>query len=196
MDRTSKFMTDHSEGDKGKEAVMDFQVSWVLRMAADENYTKDKPIFRLYSKFMLFKLLGMPFPNPIQIKKVRVWKEWENIDLRVEVELERNKEIEYHFILIENKIYTNMKTWQRDSYPKTLKQYYDNYPDKRNYKPHYVLITCAEKDEIIEQLKAFVVMQKMRLSGMCYQYMISFWIWTLRQKVNYSMNFGSIIGED
>ena len=155
MDRTSKFMTDHSEGDKGKEAVMDFQVSWVLRMAADENYTKDKPIFRLYSKFMLFKLLGMPFPNPIQIKKVRVWKEWENIDLCVEVELERNKEIEYHFILIENKIYTNMKTCQRDNYPKTLKQYYDNYPDKKNYKPHYVLITCAEKDEDIEQLKAF-----------------------------------------
>jgi hypothetical protein len=66
-------MTDHSEGDKGKEAVMDFQVSWVLRMAADEDYTKEKPIFRLYSKFMLLKLLDMPIPNPVQIKKVRVW---------------------------------------------------------------------------------------------------------------------------
>lgn len=148
-------MTDHSEGDKGKEAVMDFQVSWVLRMAADEDYTKDKPIFHLYSKFMLLKLLNMSIPNHVQIKKVRVWKEWENIDLCVEVELERNKDIEYHFMLIENKVYTNMKIWQRDNYPNMLKQYYDKYPDKRNYKPHYVLITCAEKDEDIEKLRAF-----------------------------------------
>lgn len=124
-------------------------------MAADEDYTKDKPIFRLYSKFMLLKLLDMPIPNPVQIKKVRVWKEWKNIDLCVEVELVRNKEIEYHFILIENKVYTNLQTWQRDNYPETLKQYYDNYPDKKNYKPHFVLITCAEEDEDIEHIKAF-----------------------------------------
>ena len=78
MDKTSNFMTDHSLGDKGKEAVMDFQVSWVLRMAANDEYTKDKPAFHLFCKYMLYKLLGMEFPNPKKIVKVKVWKEWEN----------------------------------------------------------------------------------------------------------------------
>lgn len=153
-------MTDHSLGDKGKEAVMDFQVSWVLRMAADQEYTKDKPALRLFSKYMLLKLLGMPFPNPVRIKKVKVWKEWENIDLCVEVDLERNNKIESHFILIENKVYTNMQTWQRDNYPETLKQYYDNYPVKKKYKPHYVLITCVEEEKDFNKIKNFCAKTK------------------------------------
>ena len=148
-------MTDHSEGDKGKEAVMDFQLSWVLRMAADTDYTKDKPAFRLFSKFMLLKILGKPFPSSIQVSKVKVWKEWENIDLCVEVELVKKEKREYHFILIENKVYTNMNPRQRDEYPKTLKQYYENNPEREFYKPHQVLITCVETNEELKKVKQF-----------------------------------------
>ena len=153
MDKTSNFMTDHSLGDKGKEAVMDFQVSWVLRMAADDEYTKDKPAFHLFCKYMLYKLLGMEFPNPKKIVKVKVWKEWENIDLCVEVVLNNKGMEETHVILIENKVYTNMKINQRDEYPNTVKQFYKDKIDDDKF--HQVLITCAETDEEIKQVEAF-----------------------------------------
>lgn len=155
MDKDSRFMTDHSEGDKGKEAVMDFELSWVLRMSADEEYLKDKPIFRLFSKYMICRILDIPCLCTVQIKAVKVWKEWENIDLCVEVELLKEGETEYHFILIENKVYTDMKQWQRDDYPKTLRQYYENNPDKNNYAPHQVLILCAESEKKIKEAKEF-----------------------------------------
>lgn len=154
MDKDSKFMTDHSEGDKGKEAVMNFELSWVLRMAADEEYIKDKPIFRLFSKYMLCRILNIS-PSTVQIITVKVWKEWEKIDLCVEVELIKEGKTEYHFILIENKVYTNMKQWQRDDYPKTLNQYYENSHDKKNYVPHQVLITCAETNAELKKAEDF-----------------------------------------
>ena len=154
MDRTSKFMTDHSEGDKGKEAVMDFQVSWVLRMAADDDYTKDKPIFRLYSRYMLFKLLNEPFPNKKEIVSVRVWKEWANIDICAEVELKVGDKKEFHVLLIENKVYTSMKTWQRDDYPKALKLFYQEH-GRGEHIPHTILITCTDSDNEFKKLEEF-----------------------------------------
>lgn len=154
MNKTSKFMTDHSEGDKGKEAVMDFQISWVLRMAADEDYTKDKPIFRLYSRYMLFRLLNKPFPYKEEIVSVRVWKEWENIDICAEVELKVGDKKELHVLLIENKVYTSMKAWQRDDYPKVLQQFYKEH-GRGEYKPHNILITCTDSDTEYMKMKIF-----------------------------------------
>lgn len=147
-------MTDHSEGDKGKEAVMDFQVSWVLRMAADEDYSKDKPFFRLYSRYILFKLLGKPFPNKEEIVSVRVWKEWANIDICAEVELKIGEKIEFHVLLIENKVYTQMKPWQRDEYPKALEKFYQAH-GRGEYKPHIILITCTDSDAEYEEMRKF-----------------------------------------
>lgn len=154
MDKLSKFMTDHSLGDKGKEAIMDFQVSWVLRMAADENYTKDKPAFSLYSKYMLFKLLNKPFPNKEEIVSVKVWKEWANIDICAEVELKDGDKKEFHVLLIENKVYTSMKAWQRDDYPKALEQFYQEH-GRGEHTPHNVLITCTDSDAEFEKLEEF-----------------------------------------
>ena len=47
MDKYSRLITDHSLGDKGKETILNFELSWVLRMVADEKYTKDKQ-YRLF----------------------------------------------------------------------------------------------------------------------------------------------------
>ncbi len=154
MDKVSKFMTDHSEGDKGKEAIMDFQVSWVLRMAADEDYMKDKPNFRLFSRYMLFKLLDKPFPNTDTIVSVKVKKEWENIDICAEVELVNNGNSEFHVLLIENKVYTRMSVKQRDDYPKALEQFFNTHR-KELYKPHQVLITCTESESELDKMKVF-----------------------------------------
>lgn len=155
MDKDSKFMTDHSEGDKGKEALLNFQLSWALRMSADKEYTKDKPVFYLFCKYMILKLLGIEIPSLIKIEKVKVWKEWENIDICAEVVLEKEGKKEYHSLLIENKVYTNMQPNQRDNYPITFKEYYQNKPDKKEYIPHFVLITCVESNEELNKAKSF-----------------------------------------
>lgn len=153
MDKDSKFMTDHSEGDKGKEAVMNFELSWVLRMAADEEYIKDKPIFRLFSKYMLCRILNIS-PSTVQIITVKVWKEWEYTDLCAEIDLEINGVKESRVVLIESKVYTRMKPKQRDNYPNIVKQYYKD-KTGNDCSPHQVLITCAETNAEFKKAKDF-----------------------------------------
>lgn len=155
MSKESRFMTDHSEGDKGKEAVLNFQLSWALRMSADKDYTKDKPVFHLFSKYMILKLLGIETPSLVQIIEVKVWKEWENIDICAEVIMEKEGKNEYHSILIENKVYTNMKPKQRDNYPVIFKEYYQDKTEKKDYIPHFVLLTCIESDYELIKTKSF-----------------------------------------
>ena len=36
------FMSDCSEGDYGKEALLDYEMSWVLRLCAEKNVPNDK----------------------------------------------------------------------------------------------------------------------------------------------------------
>ena len=124
MDKRSKFMTDHSLGDKGKEAVLSFELSWVLRMAADDSYTNDKPIFLLYSKFMLFKLLGREFPD--------------------------NNET--HVVMVENKVYTEMSERQRNYYPTVLNKFCD-FRNLTNCPKHMVLLSCVEENDKFNSLK-------------------------------------------
>ena len=146
-------MTDHSEGDKGKEAVMDFELSWVLRMASDKGYTKDKPIFTEFSRFMLFKLLGKPFPNAIEIVCVKVWKEWADIDVCAEVTIRDNGVDELHVLLIENKVYTKVRDNQLVNYPMYLKEAYRR-KDIEGYFLHQIIITCTESESELNELKA------------------------------------------
>ena len=152
MDKRSKFMTDHSLGDKGKEAVLSFELSWVLRMAADDSYTKDKPIFFLYSKFMLFKVLGLEFPNSSRVVEVKVWKEWENIDLIVEVVIESDGCNETHVVMVENKVYTGMSERQRNYYPTVLNKFCDS-RNLTDCPKRMVLLSCVEDDDKFNSLK-------------------------------------------
>ena len=64
----SFFMMDSSEGNANKEAIMDFVVSWTLRMAVDHKKIK-RPILHKCSRNLLFKLIGKQ-----NFKKTRVVK--------------------------------------------------------------------------------------------------------------------------
>lgn len=156
----SKFMSDHSEGDHGLEAILDYELSWVLRMAADKECQDEKPYLYHQCRHILFELLGISDMPNITIDSVEVWKQWCYCDVVADVYLSIEGRHELHVILAENKAYTMMKDNQRDNYPKIIKEAYDNYPrysNYRNYKLHKVLITCfSSSGTSYKQLQQFI----------------------------------------
>lgn len=144
----SKFMSDHSEGDHGRETILDYELSWVLRTAADGDCREKQPNLYHQCRHILFKLLGIDINKNIVIKDVHVWKQWKHIDLVADIYLEENGVTMLHVLMTEDKAYTPMSIKQRDIYPETVKEAYDNYPryaDYRNYQLHKVLVTCFPK---------------------------------------------------
>ena len=145
-------MWDNSENDGHAETIMDYVISWCLRVAANDFCKKYKPILYHYCRFLLFKLLQIEQENndKIVIEEVKVWKQWKRIDLWVEVTLMDNGQREKHSILIENKYYT-LTHDTRDidgTYKDQLEVYkkvFDNfYAQDNNIKKHYALITCLD----------------------------------------------------
>lgn len=140
-------MSDHSEGDPGREILLDYELSWVLRMAADANCP---PRLKHQCRYILFKLLGIEKYQDIEIEKVYVWKQWNKIDLIADIYLVQNGVKSLHVLLIEDKAYSKMKENQRDEYPQLVKNAYntyDKYKGFRDYKLHQVLVTCFNSDE-------------------------------------------------
>lgn len=148
-----KLMVDSSEKDGKAEIVMDYVLSWCLRRA-DEICQKDnKPILYEYCRYMLGKLCEIDVNDSVNFKNVEVWKEDQNIDLWVELEVEINDTSQKHAILIENKYYTGLHL-TRDSdgeYRNQLEVYkkrFDEHYSKKEeeWKLHYNLVTCVERE--------------------------------------------------
>lgn len=144
-------MWDNSENDGHAETIMDYVISWCLRVAANDFCSKYKPKLYHYCKFLLFKLLQIEEnTDQIVLEEVKVWKQWKRIDLWVEVILINNGQKENHSILIENKYYT-LTHDRRDidgTYKNQLEVYKnifdDFYAQDNNRKKHYALITCLD----------------------------------------------------
>lgn len=146
-----KLMTDDSEKDGHAETMMDYVFSWCFRMAQDV-YSTQKPILWSQCKDILCRVLGET--SDVEILNVKVWKQEENIDLWVEVELRKNGKIEHHAILIENKYYSRLRQVKDTDgefrnqlivYKKKFDKYYSE--QSIAWSKHYVLITCIERDE-------------------------------------------------
>ena len=157
----SKFMSDHSEGDPGRETLLDYELSWVLRMASD---TDCPPRLKHQCRYILFKLLGIEDYQDIEIEKVHVWKQWNYIDVIADIHLTKNGNKTLHVLLIEDKAYSMMRVNQRDEYPKlAIEAYntYDKYRDYRDYKLHQVLVTCFDSNEPgYDNLSKFISVDK------------------------------------
>lgn len=153
----SKFMSDHSEGDYGIETLLDYELSWVLRMAADKEYMKTKPRLYHQCRHILFKLLGIDDNAGITVKCVKTWKQWRYVDLVADIYLVRDNNEELHVLMTENKAYTKMSQKQRDDYPKTIKRAYNNSSIYGSYILHQVLVTCFDPQHpVYEEQKVFI----------------------------------------
>ena len=149
-----QFMRDSSQNDGNVEPVMDFVISWCLRRA-DVICKDEKPILYRHCRFMLGKLLSIENTDDVIFSNVKVWKQDQNIDLWVELGMEREGKITKHALLIENKYYTNLHNAtdtdgvRRNQLEVYKKKFEAHYADKSNedWKLHYALITCIERND-------------------------------------------------
>ena len=151
-------MSDHSEGDHGLEALLDYQLSWVLRMAADRECP---PKLKHQCRYILFNLLGIEDSDTIEIREVKVWKQWRYVDLVADIYLIEDGIENLHVLMLENKAYTRMYKHQRDDYPQRVKDAYNTYPQyekyRNNYDLHQVLVTCFDKEHsMYKELEQFI----------------------------------------
>ena len=157
----SLLMCDSTEGSGKAEIVMDYVMSWSLRHATEE-YAKKKDLYH-YCRYMLYKLLQINDPlNNIVFTEVKVWKEWQYMDLCAEVKLKNNGEDEYYALLVEDKYYSplgykkdsggNVRC-QVDVYKEIFEKHYNSIPEKQNYIRRYALVSCFESDD--EKIKMY-----------------------------------------
>ena len=148
-----QFMRDSSQNDGHAETVMDYVISWCLRRA-DVICKDEKPILYSHCRFMLAMLLGLPDYSNLLFRDVKVWKQDQKIDLRVEVDVEQMGKITKYALLIESKYYTSLHDTtdidgKRRNQLEVYKKNFDaHYADKSNedWELHYALITCLERD--------------------------------------------------
>ena len=148
------YMLDSSDKDGKCEVIMDYTISWTLRRA-QAKFKNEKPILYLNCRKILCKLLELHYSESIVFEKVEVWKQYDRIDLWVEVTLvngNHDKKSEKHGILIENKYYTGLHETRdidgkyRNQLIVYQKKFDSYYKDKPEWKKHYVLITCLSRE--------------------------------------------------
>ena len=151
-----QFMRDSSSNDGHAEPVMDYVISWCLRRA-DVICKDEKPILYSHCRYMLAMLLGLPDYSNLLFRDVKVWKQDQDIDLWVELKVEKDGLLAKHAILIENKYLTGLhdttdvdgvKRNQLVVYKNKFDAHYDIQKDKKgeDWTKHYALITCLERE--------------------------------------------------
>jgi hypothetical protein len=148
-----QFMRDNSQNDGHAEPVMDYVISWCLRRA-DVICKDEKPILYSHCRYMLAMLLGLPDYSNLLFRDVKVWKQDQKIDLRVEVDVEQMGKITKYALLIENKYYTGLhdttdidgkRRNQLEVYKKNFDAHYNS--QSETWQKHYALITCIERND-------------------------------------------------
>lgn len=112
MSNLPEFFKDSSESYKFEE-VIDYFMSWTIR-CADHDF-REHGLVHQYSKKILTKLLFGKVDDfeKITYKNIKTWKQWANIDLWAEVEVQGAKK---YAIIIENKMYSSIRDGQLNKY--------------------------------------------------------------------------------
>lgn len=146
-DMTSLLMCDNSEGNHGKEAMLDYQLSYLLRIAntsEEGNELGKRTLMKLLGKEIQLDEYG--YVENIDIVSVKVWKQWQCIDLIAEVDAYfsplSDQQEERHVIVIENKAYTGIHDDQLSRYEHDVEEWY-KYKDVQI---HYWVITFFDND--------------------------------------------------
>lgn len=143
----SLFMQDNSEGDYGKEAILDYQLSWIMRVAASKEIQEKNNMLFERCKKVLLKLIGKSGCDNVEIVSVEVWKQWQRIDVTAHVVVKCNGKEEKHLVVIEDKAYTMIHGDQLNRYEETINETYDNDDWLKDFKKHFWVITFFEKED-------------------------------------------------
>lgn len=137
-------MQDKWHSNHGYEAMLDFQMSWLLQIAKGHENENLLHIARQ----VLFKLIGREEHINAEIRRVEVWRQWNRIDVLAEIDVVIDNIEEHHVVIIEDKAYTPIHDDQLKRYKKIVEDYYKN-----NEKKHYWLITFHDEGATYETLK-------------------------------------------
>lgn len=148
--KDSLLMCDSTEGDGKAEIVMDYVMSYSLRHAIDK-YLNEKPILCQYCRYMLGTLLGIHINEHTNVESVKVWKEWQYMDLCVEANIKAGGDSHTYALLIENKYYTGLRGNQLEDYKKKFDDYYTKKNLSYEYR-RYRLVSCIEEKEKVEAI--------------------------------------------
>ena len=141
----SILMCDSTEANGPAEHVMDYVISYTLRLAQGicPNST---PILYIYVRHIIKELFELD-DYLFVVKEVKTYKQEKNIDLIVKMKMRRGGKEEEHALLIENKHATNLQEGQLMNYKKSFEE---------NYKGsllHYALISSYSQEEMDEKSK-------------------------------------------
>ena len=137
----SFFMHDDSTNNQGYEHMLDFQMSWVMRVAASNEVDKKNPVLHKRCFDILMKLIEKSHLDRVEVKSVNVWKQWKHIDVLAEVIILCNGHEERHLVVIEDKAYTKIHDDQLNRYEETIKNQYDWDDASRDFVKHFWVIT-------------------------------------------------------
>ena len=168
MDK-SLLMCDNTEGDGKAEIVMDYVMSWSLRHAVKNKKSEKTPKLHQYCRYMLHKLLQLKTPlEHIVFEEVKVWKEWQYMDLCAEVKLKNNGVDEYYALLVENKYYGKLRDNQLQRYQEIFKKYYDSKKEEGiTWLLRYSLVSCFDRKKQLKELYA-TGMKKTKFIGLTF----------------------------
>lgn len=138
-------MQDSWRSNHGYEAMLDFQMSWLMRLAAEKNIKKGIERLHKISQEVLLRLIEMDGAKDVKIENVEVWRQWEKIDVTAEVEINNNGMTEHHLIVLEDKAYTMIHDNQLERYSETVNAYYSG-RHKKQYKIHFWVITFYDAE--------------------------------------------------
>lgn len=145
--KDSFFMKDSSESDYGKEAMLDFQLSWLMRIAAQKDYENEKPKLFAIARKTLLRLIDIKDSNDVDIKEVEVWKQWCSIDLVANIVIARAGKEEKHVVAFENKAYTQLRSGQLDKCKDNVEKWYSYNDEWKNAERHYCVVTAFDKGD-------------------------------------------------
>lgn len=156
-EQISSFMCDESEGDHGKETILDYEMSWLMRQAKEGKYPLDiigkKALLQLIDRYDIIEYVEKDPSNyfDVEFSEIKVWKQWKRIDLIAEVTLIYKNKEEKHLVIIEDKAYTRVHDNQLNRYSEIVNEVYNN----NDFIKHFCLITFfSDYDVYYEELAA------------------------------------------
>ena len=157
----SFFMHDDSYSNQGYEHMLDFQMSWILRVAASKERSQNN--FILYKRCfdVLMKLIEKSPNDKVEVISVNVWKQWKRIDVLANVMIKCNDKEERHLIVIENKAYTKIHNDQLNRYEKIINKEYGNDNFQRDFIKHFWVITLSGLNESGEYDNNYWILKSM-----------------------------------
>ena len=139
----SLFMQDSWRSNHGYEAMLDFQMSWLMRLSAEKSFKQER--LHKISKQVLLRLIEEKGDRDIEVERVEVWRQWESIDVIAEVDIKVDDITEHHLVVIEDKAYTLLHDNQLARYKEAVSGYYEGKP-KPKFNIHYWVITFYDDD--------------------------------------------------